>query len=284
MVQAMTVSRNDPCPCGSGKKYKRCCGIDKRGGSAAVSTDLKQLIDKGLADLHGGQLAEAEICFKRALSAAPGDGGVYDLLGVVELHRKRFKEAARYFNQAIARSPSEPEFYNHLAHAMRGLKRLDDSITALKKAVTLAPDFAAGYHNLGNAYEELNQLDAAIEAYEMASTLSPGDKGTRYELAKVLICRGRYADAEKLLRRLLLEDANNADYWLQLGMVQEALRQLVDAESTYREAIARDPLSESAYVKLGAMLVGEGRFREAQTVVEARQRTGHPVLFIDTLS
>jgi preprotein translocase subunit SecA len=22
------VGRNDPCPCGSGKKYKRCCGID----------------------------------------------------------------------------------------------------------------------------------------------------------------------------------------------------------------------------------------------------------------
>ncbi|MBO7673383.1 MAG: SEC-C domain-containing protein [Atopobiaceae bacterium] len=22
----MKVGRNDPCPCGSGKKYKRCCG------------------------------------------------------------------------------------------------------------------------------------------------------------------------------------------------------------------------------------------------------------------
>ena len=23
---ADTVGRNDPCPCGSGKKYKKCCG------------------------------------------------------------------------------------------------------------------------------------------------------------------------------------------------------------------------------------------------------------------
>ena len=23
-----TVGRNDPCPCGSGKKYKKCCGTD----------------------------------------------------------------------------------------------------------------------------------------------------------------------------------------------------------------------------------------------------------------
>ncbi|MBQ9085124.1 MAG: SEC-C domain-containing protein, partial [Clostridia bacterium] len=25
---AVTVGRNDPCPCGSGKKYKRCCGLN----------------------------------------------------------------------------------------------------------------------------------------------------------------------------------------------------------------------------------------------------------------
>ena len=28
-VSENTVGRNDPCPCGSGKKYKKCCGKDK---------------------------------------------------------------------------------------------------------------------------------------------------------------------------------------------------------------------------------------------------------------
>ncbi len=26
-VSEKTVGRNDPCPCGSGKKYKKCCGV-----------------------------------------------------------------------------------------------------------------------------------------------------------------------------------------------------------------------------------------------------------------
>lgn len=26
--KAPKAGRNDPCPCGSGKKYKRCCGLD----------------------------------------------------------------------------------------------------------------------------------------------------------------------------------------------------------------------------------------------------------------
>jgi uncharacterized protein YecA (UPF0149 family) len=25
-VSSIKVNRNDPCPCGSGKKYKKCCG------------------------------------------------------------------------------------------------------------------------------------------------------------------------------------------------------------------------------------------------------------------
>ncbi|WP_240905652.1 SEC-C metal-binding domain-containing protein [Thiorhodococcus mannitoliphagus] len=25
-VKAAKVGRNDPCPCGSGKKFKKCCG------------------------------------------------------------------------------------------------------------------------------------------------------------------------------------------------------------------------------------------------------------------
>jgi preprotein translocase subunit SecA len=27
--KAEKVGRNDPCPCGSGKKYKKCCGINE---------------------------------------------------------------------------------------------------------------------------------------------------------------------------------------------------------------------------------------------------------------
>ena len=28
-TSARKIGRNDPCPCGSGKKYKKCCGAKK---------------------------------------------------------------------------------------------------------------------------------------------------------------------------------------------------------------------------------------------------------------
>src|SRR5688572_13798241 len=38
----MKIGRNDPCPCGSGKKYKRCCEPADRAAQAAQVTQAMQ--------------------------------------------------------------------------------------------------------------------------------------------------------------------------------------------------------------------------------------------------
>lgn len=39
LVQRQKVGRNDPCPCGSGKKYKKCCGLYDDKKSSQLSAD-----------------------------------------------------------------------------------------------------------------------------------------------------------------------------------------------------------------------------------------------------
>jgi hypothetical protein len=34
------INRNDPCPCGSGKKYKKCCGAEKSSPSREFTPDI----------------------------------------------------------------------------------------------------------------------------------------------------------------------------------------------------------------------------------------------------
>ena len=34
------INRNDPCSCGSGKKYKKCCGADKSFASSEITSDI----------------------------------------------------------------------------------------------------------------------------------------------------------------------------------------------------------------------------------------------------
>ena len=51
----MKTGRNDPCPCGSGKKYKKCCA---NRSAPSMLQDMKEDIH-GLADLE--QISEGPI-------------------------------------------------------------------------------------------------------------------------------------------------------------------------------------------------------------------------------
>lgn len=58
------IGRNDPCPCGSGKKFKKCCyGVRRpRGGS-------RQSVDKQLAQSHLAREAESAAFAKQRKAA-----------------------------------------------------------------------------------------------------------------------------------------------------------------------------------------------------------------------
>jgi len=56
-----SIGRNDPCPCGSGKKFKQCClgtqeSIPSDRGAAGVSTDLRQTLER----MHFGSLTDVQ--------------------------------------------------------------------------------------------------------------------------------------------------------------------------------------------------------------------------------
>ncbi len=60
----MRVGRNDPCPCGSGKKYKRCC--------AGKPSKKEILFSKGLAALLGVILVLVVIVIVAAFYSSDG--------------------------------------------------------------------------------------------------------------------------------------------------------------------------------------------------------------------
>ena len=47
-LRSAKVGRNDPCPCGSGKKFKRCCGAG--GGSPPPIGPAASAVSTGLAE------------------------------------------------------------------------------------------------------------------------------------------------------------------------------------------------------------------------------------------
>src|SRR5258708_30328425 len=120
------VGRNDPCPCGSGKKYKRCCREKEETAARALAAvtpppNIAEEIDHKLAaayedelttasnaviDLvHAGKLDEAEKAAHDLLERFPDVHDGYDRLGMVYEARGDHKQAAHYYPKAIDAIP-----------------------------------------------------------------------------------------------------------------------------------------------------------------------------------
>jgi len=133
------IGRNDPCHCGSGQKYKRCCQekdetAERTARAAAEAAkpkapprpslvdflseefddDLEQLTvaSNAIVDMvHDGKLDEAEQAARDFLLRFPEVHDGYDRLGMVYEARGDNKQAAQYYRQVVEFVRTHPDQY-----------------------------------------------------------------------------------------------------------------------------------------------------------------------------
>jgi tetratricopeptide (TPR) repeat protein len=141
------TGRNDPCPCGSGKKYKHCC-LDKdravelapaiaqrfalqaqKANQVALQKDDQQELLESQAALqeaqaldaasnavvdlvHAGRLDEAEQAAQELLVRYPDVHDGYDRLGMVHEARGQFRQAADCYRSVVEFARADPENYD----------------------------------------------------------------------------------------------------------------------------------------------------------------------------
>ena len=131
------TGRNDPCPCGTGKKYKQCCLARDEAAAATARAaqpvaaparrpkfvNLFQQGDRGVDELteasnavvglvRAGKLDEAEKAAHDLLARFPDVHDGYDRLGMVCEARGDHRQAAEYYRNAIAVIRSHPDDYD----------------------------------------------------------------------------------------------------------------------------------------------------------------------------
>lgn len=80
-------ARNQPCPCGSGKKFKQCCGRLGNGGPPATSRDAISQSGKDMGEAQqrcgAGQFAEAALMCGEVLRSSPNDPNALRVLSQI---------------------------------------------------------------------------------------------------------------------------------------------------------------------------------------------------------
>lgn len=99
----MSIGRNEPCSCGSGKKYKKCCGaLPRPDTSTAEDQRIRAALNIAMRDYETGNLARAEILCRDVLDVRPNNADALTLLGLIAQDVNMPDFTRIYFNQAMA--------------------------------------------------------------------------------------------------------------------------------------------------------------------------------------
>jgi len=187
------TGRNDPCPCGSGKRYKHCHGAAGAAPEPPAARTKEQWAAAGVEAHKAGRLDEAERCYREALAIDPGFAFAIHYLGVATEQRGRPQDAMPLLDRAVELSPLEPEFHNNRGLALYSLQRDREAADAHRRAIELQPRHAGAYSNLGRTLQALGDVDGAVAALRQGLAIAPDFPALHWNLGLALLLAGDYA-------------------------------------------------------------------------------------------
>lgn len=99
------VGRNSACPCGSGERYKDCCGrlpkVGSEGEKSSSPTPLASLMQQALAAQQAMLPRDADRLYRKALAIAPDEPDALHMLGVLRYEQGDNNEAAQLILRAL---------------------------------------------------------------------------------------------------------------------------------------------------------------------------------------
>jgi len=130
------VGRNDPCPCGSGKKYKKCCMVKEEQSKNVLSdteADTSLTPERAERPQSRPRAAEIENIFRRACN---------------HLDRNEFDQAARAFRSVLRLDPRHYEALTGLGRCLAEVGMREEARKCFEKALEINPSYAQARINL----------------------------------------------------------------------------------------------------------------------------------------
>src|SRR4029077_16606779 len=138
--------RNDPCTCGSGKKYKKCCEPKQLEASAARSVAERSQRQRHSAVPQSATLTDSERTRVVAL-----------------IRSERFPELEAFARLLVGRAAHSGIAWKLLGFAL--VRQGKDCLEARRNSVALLPDDPEAHCNLGNALRALGQSAEALNSF-----------------------------------------------------------------------------------------------------------------------
>ena len=252
--------------------------------------DLDPKFGEAAAELGRMQVLEAEFGFtpsiptydraRRTLETAirldPNSGIAHAWLGWIHMaYDWDWARATSDMQEALRLAPHDPEVGLCASRLAMALGQWDDAIRLLSSARARDPLFAALFNSLSEIYLRTNRLADAEAAERRVLEISPTYASALYNLAKVLLARGRPDDA---LGLIMSRQQDNSDRLTALAVTYHALGRKVDSD-TQLAALIRQYQNDQA-LEIADVFASRGEADEAFSWLDRAYRQRDDGLYL----
>lgn len=259
------TGRNDPCPCGSGKKYKQCC-VQREGVQAVTTVSAKSSISMTLQEAFehhlAGRLHQAQLMCKQVLQVKPNHPDALHRLGLIAHQLGQNELAVELIGKAI-NAKASPLMYFNQGVVLQALDRLDAAIQSYQKALVLQPDYAEALNNLGAVFQAQEKYKEAAASYRRAILIKPDYAEAYASQGNLLMLLGKLNAAVESCRHALSLNPRLAEAHNNLGSALQKQGLFYEALQSFHHAVSINPTFAVAHNNLGSMLMHEGQFDAA---------------------
>ena len=261
---AQQPRRNDACRCGSGKKYKRCCGVSSR-----AAPSVEQELQAAVALLQGGRGAAALSVLHDLRAKHPKNALAHYLFGYGALENGRIAEAISAIVAALDLGLVDAAAYFHLGRAYVAGQDFGSAARCFSQALDSKPGFAEAQLFLANCRFQLGQFSEAARGYRALLVRTPETPELLYNLAHAGFQSGEMSPGEAglLLQKAIEQAPADANLHAALALVLESDNRVDEAETSARQACALDAQSPAAATALAKILIRQARHEDALNAI-----------------
>lgn len=239
------MERNHPCPCGSGKKYKKCCLLLENELPQVVSTssEIFEACDAALMKIESGDIQGGEIEAERLYDLYPYDYMVNYLQGVCSISRESYQDAIYFFVNAIAINPKFCEGYYNLANAFLHEHQMPESITCFRKIIEIQGENG----ELGKlAKQRIDSISGMLQKISGITMENYLNQHKLFEKAHEALKQKRYEKAISSFKQVLILEPKHVQSYGNIALAYSALGEQKIALQYVEKALLLDPTYEPA--------------------------------------
>lgn len=191
---------------------------------------------------------------------------LYYNMGKASERLKNSKEAINYYKKAAELDRNHENSYLALGQLYYDARNYTDSIYYAKKTYEISDNNYFAVFLLGKSYDNLKDYKNAVFYYEKALRIKSGEEELFYNLGRVNIFLKKYNDALVYLNKSLNLNKRSSTY-IQHGLALIGLKNLDEADTSFKEALRINPNDIDAYKGLAMSALGRQDYAKAESVL-----------------